>query len=156
MHGFGGGVLVAATVTAGVMAGLYAAFFFAVMPGLKRIDDAAFAAAMRAINVAIINGWFAVCFVGTPVLAALAAVLHLGAHDRDALPWIIAGLVLYLATMGVTGVVNVPLNNALAASGDDVQAARSAFEARWVRFNTIRAGLGTAALACLCVALLMR
>jgi uncharacterized membrane protein len=156
MHGFGGGVLIAATVTAGLMAGLYATFFYAVMPGLKRVDDATFTATMRAVNVAIINGWFAVCFVGTPVLAVLAALLHLGADTRDALPWIVAGLVLYLATMGVTGVVNVPLNNALAAAGDDTTAARAAFEARWVRFNTVRAGLGTAAVICLCVALLVR
>jgi uncharacterized membrane protein len=155
MHGFGGGVLVAAAVTAGLMAGLYAAFFYAVMPGLKRVDDATFVAAMRAVNVAIINGWFAVAFVGTPVLAALAALLHLGADDRDALPWIVAGLVLYLATMGVTGVVNVPLNNALAAAGD-AGAARTAFEARWVRFNTVRAALGTAAAVSLCVALILR
>jgi uncharacterized membrane protein len=38
-----------------------------------------------------------------------------------------------VGVIGVTGGVNVPLNNALAANND-----RAAFEPRWVRFNDLR------------------
>ena len=58
------GSLLAATVTTGLMAGLFAAFSYAVMPGLGRAGDAAFVEGMQKINVAILNGWFGICFGG--------------------------------------------------------------------------------------------
>ena len=98
------------------------------------------ATAARQINRAILNGWFAIGFGGSAALAAIAAVLHLG---DPSLPWIIAALVLYVSTLVVTFSVNVPLNNALDASGGpagsrDAAAVRAAFESRWVRWNTVR------------------
>lgn len=150
--------LVAAAVTVGLMAGLFAAFAYAVMPGLRRVDDRAFVAAMRQINVAIINPWFLACFLGGLLFTALAGVLHLGDGSRSAVPWIAGGFVLYAATLAITGRVNVPLNNALAAAGDpekitDLGAVRRQFEARWVRWNVVRAVTSTAAFGCLAWAL---
>jgi uncharacterized membrane protein len=134
-------VLVAATLATGLMAGLFYAFAVAVMPGLARTGDRAFVEAMQRINVAILNPWFLTLFTGAALLSAAAGALHLG---RPALPWIAAGLVLYVIGLVITGVVNVPLNNALLAAGDrDPGAARAAFEAAWVRWHLIR----TAALA---------
>jgi uncharacterized membrane protein len=150
--------LLAATITVGLMAGLYYAFTISVMPGLARAGDEVFVAAMWQINRAILNGWFAIGFGGSAVLAAIAAVLHLG---DPSLPWIIAALVLYVSTLVITFSVNVPLNNALDASGDparspDVPAVRAAFEARWVRWNTVRTLVCVLALGCLAWALLVR
>jgi uncharacterized membrane protein len=150
--------LVAAAVTVGLMAGLFAAFAYAVMPGLRRVDDRAFVAAMQQINVAIINPWFLACFLGGLLFTALAGVLHLDEGSRSALPWIAAGFVLYAAALAITGRVNVPLNNALAAAGDtekitDVGSVRRQFEARWVRWNVVRAVTSTAAFGCLAWAL---
>jgi len=45
-----------------------------------------------------------------------------------------ASAVVYIVlVLAVTGIVNVPLNNALAQDED-----RTAFETRWVRFNALR------------------
>jgi uncharacterized membrane protein len=149
--------LVAAAITVGLMAGLFVAFAYAVMPGLRRVDDAAFVAAMQQINVAIINPWFLVCFLGGLLFTALAGVLHLADGSRPVLPWIAAGLVLYAGTVVITGRVNVPLNNALAAAdaseGADLSAGRRRFEPRWVRWNVVRAVISTAAFGCLVWAL---
>ncbi len=150
--------LLAATITVALMAGLYYAFTISVMPGLARAGDEVFVAAMRQINRAILNGWFAIGFGGSAVLAAIAAVLHLG---DPSLPWIIAALVLYVSTLVVTFSVNVPLNNALDASGDpagsrDAPAVRAAFESRWVRWNTVRTLVCVLALGCLAWALMVR
>jgi uncharacterized membrane protein len=151
--------LIAATTTMGLMAGLFAAFSYTVMPGLAKTGDRVFVDAMQRINVAILNGWFAVGFVGAIVFTGLAAALHLGADHRAVLPWLIAAFVLYAAVLVITFTINVPLNNALDAAGDvdrvpDLAAVRAAFEARWVRWNLVRAVLSTAALACLACSLI--
>jgi uncharacterized membrane protein len=148
--------LVVAVVTTGLMAGLFAAFSYAVMPGLGRLGDAEFVAAMQRINVAILNGWFGVCFGGALVASAAASVLHLAPGRRAALPWIVAGLVLYVLVLGVTMGISVPLNDKLAAAGSaDPAAARDAFETAWVRWNVVRTVLNTAAFAALSWALVL-
>ena len=84
------GALLAATVTAGLMAGLFAAFSYAIMPGLAKASDLAFVDGMQRINVAILNGWFGICFGGALLFSVLAGVLHLGADRRSVLPWVLA------------------------------------------------------------------
>ncbi|MFI7657981.1 DUF1772 domain-containing protein [Micromonospora parva] len=150
--------LFAATVTTGLTAGLFAAFAYAVMPGLARTDDRTLVLAMRRINESILNGWFAVCFGGALLFTLLAAALQLGAGRRTVLPWVVAALLLYLVVLGVTAVVNVPLNNVLARAGDvddgtDLAALRSRFELTWVRGNVVRAVASTGAFGLLAWAL---
>jgi len=157
---WGGAALVAATVTTGLMAGLFCAFAYSVMPGLGKADDRTFVEAMQRINVAILNGWFGVIFAGALVTSIAAVVLHLRDSGRPALPWIVAGLVLYVAVLVVTFAVNVPLNNELAAAGTldrigDLAAVRERFEATWVRWNIIRAAASIAAFGCLSWALVL-
>ncbi|GAA2897515.1 DUF1772 domain-containing protein [Streptosporangium fragile] len=152
--------LLAATITTGLMAGLFYAYACSVMPGLRRTDDRTFVGTMQSINVAILNGWFAVCFVGALPATGAAAGLHLHREGRAALPWTVAAFVLYAATLAVTAAVNVPLNNALDAAGEpgrvaDLAAVRESFEARWVRWNLVRTVTSVAAFACLVRALLL-
>nr|MDT0657592.1 anthrone oxygenase family protein [Micromonospora sp. DSM 115978] len=148
-------VLVAATVCIGLIAGLLAAFAYAVMPGLARTDDRTFVTAMARINESIINGWFAVIFGGAIVFTAGGVLSHLWADNPAALFWTVAALGLYLVALVITGVVNVPLNNRLLADEQTVDPAtiRRRFEPRWVRWNVARAFAATAAFACLCLAL---
>ncbi|GAB3063758.1 anthrone oxygenase family protein [Micromonospora schwarzwaldensis] len=146
--------MIGATVGAGLVAGLFAAFAYAVMPALRGSDDRTFVDAMQRINVTIVNGWFLLLFLGTPLLAALAAVLDWRGVGRPALPWLLGGLALYLVAVGVTIAVNVPLNDALAAAGpSDLEAARQRFETTWVAWNLVRALVSTAGLGSLCWAL---
>jgi uncharacterized membrane protein len=143
-------VLVAAALACGLQAGTYYTWASGVMPGLARVDDRTFVHAMQEMNVAIVNPVFLATFLGAPVLA-LAAVLP---ADGDARPWVLAGAGLALATVVITAVGNIPLNNALAAAGPvdtiaDVAAVRAAFESRWVQLNAARALTSTASLGCL-------
>jgi uncharacterized membrane protein len=148
------GVLIAATVATGVLAGVYHAFSTAVMPGLAQTDDRTFVTAMQRMNVAILNGRFLLGFLGAPLLTGLAAVLHGVAGDWPATAWITGALVLLLVEAGVTLALNVPLNDRLdAAEVADATAARTAFEAGWVRWNTVRTTVSVCALLCLAVAL---
>lgn len=148
----------AATITMGLMAGLFYAFACSVLPGLGRADDRTFIEAMQRINAAILNGWFALGFVGALGFTALAALLHLRADGRRALPWIVAALLLYGVALALTFTVNVPRNNALAAAGPpdriaDVAVVRRSFEAAWMRANIARAVACTAGVGCLAWAL---
>lgn len=140
--------LLAATLTTGLMAGVYVIYSNAFMPGLGKTDDTTFVGAFQAVDRAILNPLFLVVgFVGSLVLTLIAGLLSLG---EDALAWIAIAFVLNLVTVIITIAVNVPLNDALKAAGDpdtiDVAAARTAFnEARWRSFNLIRSVLSTVA-----------
>ena len=147
-------VLLAATLATGLMAGLYFAFSCAVMPGLGKSGDRTFIEAMQRINVSILNGWFGLAFGGALVLGAVAAALHWRGDGRTALPWIIAGVVLYAVSLFITMGLNVPLNDKLADAGDvgkihDPAAVRAHFESTWVHWNIARTVVCTAALGCL-------
>ena len=146
-------MLIAATITTGLVAGLLFGFACAVMPGLSRVDDAAFVAVMQSINRRILNGWFLLCFVGAPLLTVAALVVDvLGDWD---LVWPIAGAVLLTGVSYlITAVANVPLNNAVDSAGAlDRSAARARFEGRWVRWNIARTLASTGAFGALVWAL---
>jgi uncharacterized membrane protein len=154
-----GAALIAATLTTGLVAGLFYAYSMSVMPGLGKSADRTFVEAMQRINVAILNGWFAIGFGGALVFTALAAALHLGGA-RSVLLWTVAALVLYVAVLAITFRFNVPLNNELVAAGEidkipDLAAVRERFEAAWVRWNVVRTVVNTAAFGCLTWALVL-
>jgi uncharacterized membrane protein len=152
-------VLIAATMTTGLAAGVFGLYQHTVMPGLRSTDDRTFIGAFQAIDRAIINPWFMASFVGALVLTILAAVLNPG---RRLLPWILAALVLYAVVFVITVAVNVPLNDALKAAGDpqritDLAEVRRHFdEARWSAWNLVRTIATTVAFGCLCTALVIR
>lgn len=150
--------LIGATLTVGLMAGLFYAYACSVMLGLARSSDRTFVEAMQRINESIQNGWFFVCFVGALVLSAATLVLTTSATGRPALGWVIAAMALYLAVLAVTAGISIPLNNQLAAAGSvdhihDLGTLRAHFEAGWVRWNIVRTVFCTGSFACLIWAL---
>ncbi|MER5731768.1 DUF1772 domain-containing protein [Streptomyces sp. NPDC002138] len=152
--------LIAATVTMGLVSGLFYGFAVAVMPGLKRSDDRTLITVMQRINVAILNGWFVLGYIGAFLFTALALGLHVTADGHDLLVPLSGALLCYILSMGVTNRVNIPLNNALEKAGPveriaDPGAVRRAFEGPWVRANVWRTLLCTAALGFLAWALVL-
>jgi uncharacterized membrane protein len=152
-----GAALVAATITMGLMAGVFGLYAHAIMPGLRTLDDRAFIGAFQALDRAIINPLFMLWFFGALVFTALAAALLGG--EGSVLPWTLGALVLYGAVFVITIAVNVPRNDAIKAAGDpdaiaDPAAVRERFgEARWIAWNVVRAVLSIAAFCCLAWAL---
>jgi uncharacterized membrane protein len=154
--------LMAATMTVGLMAGVFGLYAHTIMPGLGRTDDRTFVGAFQSIDRAIINPWFmAGGFLGALVFTGLATLLHLGQDQRSVLPWVLVALVLYLAVFVTTLAVHVPLNNGIKAAGDldriaDLAAARQRFdEATWNRWNVVRAVMSVVAFGCLAWALVL-
>ena len=148
-------VLLAATVTTGLLAGLYYSYAISVMPALGRSDDRVLVDVMQRINVVIVNPWFMVSFLGAPLLTVAAAVV-LG---RDALWWVVAAAVCNIVATVVTFAFNIPLNDRLDAAGDptriaDLAGVRDSFYGAWVRWNIVRMLLHTAAFGALAWALI--
>ncbi|MEU6977020.1 anthrone oxygenase family protein [Streptomyces sp. NPDC046371] len=148
-----GVALGAAVVATGLTAGVWFAYACSVMPALARSDARVYVEVMRNINDVIQNPVFFTPFFGALLLTALAA-WQLRADGR-ARGWTVAALVLYVAVFAVTSAANVPLNDALAAATDPVQA-RAAFEGPWVVWNDVRGVLTVAGFGCLLRALAVR
>jgi uncharacterized membrane protein len=151
-------LLVASTVTVGLMAGFFYAYACSVMVGLDRVDDRTFIVTMQWINATVRNAAFAPAFFGSLVLTIAAAVVAVVA-GHSSRGWIAAAAVLYAAAFSVTLALNVPLNEHLAAAGpadqvSDLAAVRAAFEGSWIRWNLLRTGLTIASLTALSIALL--
>jgi uncharacterized membrane protein len=152
--------LVVATAATGLSAGLLYAYACSVMPGLARTDDRTFVAAMRAINDAILNGWFALSSVGALLATPLTVALHL-TQPTAVRWWAAAALALQLLVVTVTARGNVPLNHELGAQDPHeptfrFDLTRDAFEAPWNHWHRARTLAGVAAFGCLLIAMALR
>lgn len=151
MDAFQGTALIAATITMGIAAGVYALYVFAIMPGLARTDDRTFVGAFQQIDTAIVGPFLLVFFIGPLGLAVWAAALQAGDAGSTGFALIAAAVGLQVVMALITLSINVPLNNRIKAAGDpsrisDLAAVRRKFnEARWVRWNKVRALVATAA-----------
>ena len=141
----------------GLMAGFFFAFSVSVMTALGRLPPAQGIAAMRSINVVVINPVFLIAFFGTAVACVAVAISALSTWHRPGAAYLLAGGLLYLVgSFLVTIAFNVPRNNALAAV-DPASAAGAALWASyltaWTAWNHVRTAAALAAAASLTVAL---
>jgi len=149
------GVLVVATVTSGLLAGVFVFYAHTVMPALRRVDDAAFVEDFGRLDRQIVNPWFLLsAFLGAPALTLVSAITL----DGEVRRWCLLALALHVVMVVVTGAVNVPRNDALkrAPAGADPSALRAAFdEVRWARWNLVRVLLSGGAASALAWALVV-
>ena len=130
-------------ILTGLSAGLFYAWQVSVIPGTKLVQDATYIETMQQINRAIINPLFMLIFLGTLIMQILSVYLYWNITGPF---WFILGATaLYgTGTVVVTGLGNVPLNDALdrlklnQLSTDQVTAERRGYETRWNRFHIIR------------------
>ena len=154
--------LACATLTTGLVAGVYYAFAVSVNLGLAAQPDASYVATMQAINERIENPLFFLTFFGAALfpLAALAAHYR---RPRSGRFWLVAlACVLYIGgSFLLTSFVNVPMNNQLAAVDLDAPArvladAHDAYEGPWNFWNGVRAVFSVLAFLALVGACLLR
>lgn len=143
----------AAVLGSGLMAGLFFAFSTAVMAALARLPYEQGAAAMNAVNAAILNPAFLTVFMGMALVSLALAVKAVAGWSQPGSAWLLAGSLVYLVGIfGVTAAVNVPLNDALAAAPAGDAQVWSRYLAEWVPWNHVRTLAGLAALACFAMA----
>ena len=132
-----------ATLTTGLIAGVFYAYAVSVTLGLGVQPDASYVATMQAINERIENPVFFASFFGAVLFLLAALAVHLP-KPRSSRFWLIAlASALYVGGgFLLTVVVNVPLNEELArvadASAGELARARAAYEGPWNFWNGVR------------------
>jgi uncharacterized membrane protein len=131
----------AVALGSGLMAGIFFAFSTMVMPALSRISAAQAIVAMQSINVVVINPWFLGVFCGTAAISLVLMFLALLGWTDRAIYLLIGGGFYLLGSIAVTGIFNVPLNDALATVKPDGEAGTQTwvhYAASWTAWNHVR------------------
>ena len=124
--------------------GFFYAWVCSTMWGLDAADPAVAIRAMQAMNASVRNAVFFPAFFLTPVVLAITAALLVRCGQRGAAIWFALAAGVYLAGgLGVTVIVNVPMNQALALAAvpDATEAASQlwhGYSQRWQDWNQVR------------------
>lgn len=143
-------LLIITTTITGLVAGLFYSWSVSVTPGIGRLGDREYLASFQAMNRAIINPLFMICFLGAAVMLPVTTFVYKGTTQFW---WLVAATACYLlGVIAVTFAGNIPLNNALeklniaSSSPEQLSAFRAKFENKWNMLNHIRSVANTAAL----------
>ena len=100
----------AGVLGSGLVAGIFFAFSTFIMQALGQLPSNQGIAAMKLINVTVINAWFLLAFFGTGIVCLAIAYLAFGSTGGTLRAYLLAGCVLYLVgCLLVTVAFNVPL-----------------------------------------------
>lgn len=135
-------------VGAGLTGGVMLAFSTLVMGGLRTLTPAAGIKALQQINLSARHLAFMLVLLGTTVICLLSVVVAVVRLGEPGSWWLLAGSVLYLIAIVITGTFHIPRNNTLAAvdpNAPDADAAWRTFLSGWVPGNHVRAIAATAA-----------
>ena len=138
-------VLFLSVLTTALMAGLFYSWSISVMRGLKDLPDREFVLSMQAMNRAIQNPLFFVCFFGATLFLLISCYQQFSAPLNLEYCLLTASTLIYLVgVLGLTIFGNVPLNNMLnsfsvdGSTGDAISKMRLGFESKWNYLNNIR------------------
>jgi uncharacterized membrane protein len=138
-------VLATAATTTALMAGLFFAWSISVTTGLAKLSNIEYIRAFQAMNRAILNPLFFICFLGTAILLPVSTFLYYQQNPSLRFWFLLIASVLYLiGVIGVTMVGNVPLNESLdafnsqAATAPEITFQRQQFEGNWNKLNNMR------------------
>lgn len=145
-------------------AGFLFAFAVVVMPGLKTLEDAPYLRVFQVVDGVIQTNQplFMLMWVGSMVAMLTALVLGVGTLTGVDRILVLGAGALYLGGVQLpTATIHLPLNTLVQRLNVDeldsraLREARTAFEARWNRWNAVRTGLAAGSVVLMLV-LLMR
>ena len=142
-------VLGGATLTTGLVAGVFYAYAVSVELGLAAQPDGSYVATMQEINDRIQNPVFFASFFGAVLFLLAALVMHLPRLRSGRFRLILLACLLYIGGgFLLTAFVNVPMNDRLAAVDPDAPArvlagARAVYEDPWNLWNGVRTVFST-------------
>lgn len=144
-------LLVLAALGSGIVAGLLFIFSNTIMRVLSEAQHPHGMTVMQGINVVIINPLFLAIFLGTAAISAIQIFYALTHWGHPTALYLLCGGLLYLATIGITAMFNIPLNNSLMTFNPADAASMqqwSEYCTRWTFWNHLRTLTAIASLAC--------
>ncbi len=134
--------LIAATLTSGMMAGLFFIFSVSVMRTLRTRKAAIGIEVMQSINQTIVNPLFVALYLLSPVLCAVLVFLSYSkAEILVNQLCLIGGLIYLIGSFGLTQFLHIPMNNKLdkvTPNSDEGKAYWKAYMDRWIPWNHVR------------------
>jgi uncharacterized membrane protein len=138
-------ILLIATLSTGVMAGIYFTWTNAVTPGIGKLSDLAYLKAFQSMNRVILNPMFYAFFMTSLLFTLLSAILFYKAEPSYIFWALLGAMIIYwLGMFAITIFGNVPLNNILEAadldqfSVEEARKLRDRYELKWNKFNLLR------------------
>lgn len=132
---------IAATLGSGIVAGVFLSFSSFMVRTLRELAPAEGMRVMQSVNRTIVRSPFVLAFISTALLAATLVIFTAVTASAETL-WIIAAAVTYIVgAVVVTGVFNVPRNNALDGADPSSAAGQALWQEYlrvWVRYNHVR------------------
>ncbi len=128
----------------GLMTGFFYSYSVSIMPGLNHAQPQVAIAAMQSLNITIRNPTFFVTFFLTIPVGLIGALLLRRCNQKRASIWLaMASLVYLFGAVIPTGMINVPMNDALALQNvpTDLAAASDLWKSYapgWTFWNTFR------------------
>lgn len=134
-------VLLAAILGSGALFGFYFTMSVSIMPGLDMTEPYAAITANQDIGRATQQSWFFVALLGTPI--ALIAGIATHWKTPTARNWLALSLLGWVAMMGVTLALNVPLNQVLdglhiTPEQENLADLWAAYAVDWQKWNWLR------------------
>ncbi|MGH1415968.1 MAG: DUF1772 domain-containing protein [Pelagimonas sp.] len=135
---------IAAILFSGAIFGFFYAWICSTMWGLDAAKPEVAIAAMQAMNASVRNAVFAPIFFGTPCVIAVAAIAAWRVQAQVSGVYFALAASLYFAgALLLTMSVNVPMNDALAAtpipaSSEAAQDIWITYSSRWQTYNILR------------------
>lgn len=146
-------ILIIAALLTALVAGLFFSYSFSVIPGLGKLHDKEYIAAMQSINREIQNPFFFSVFFGAFFTLPLASCIYFLAKQKQIAILILAATVVYsFGVMAITIFGNVPLNVTLenfiieGKSSEQINFTRMNFEPQWNQLNLMRTFCSTLSL----------
>lgn len=134
-----------ATLFIGLIAGFFYAWVCSTMWGLDNTRPDVAITAMNAMNASVRNGVFFPIFFLTPLLLTIAGIVVWQNGNKKSSVWFGLGALIYVfGAFLPTALVNVPMNQELAATSipaslEDASALWRTYSTRWQFWNILRA-----------------
>ncbi|MEE9361140.1 MAG: DUF1772 domain-containing protein [Cellulophaga sp.] len=155
-------ILVLATLSTGVMAGIFFTWTNAVTPGIGTLSDMGYLRALQSMNKAILNTSFRIVFITSIITVVLAPLFYYKAFPNY-LFWILTAVFIihWVGVFGVTLLGNIPLNRMLdntnleTISVENAKILRNTIETKWNNLNLIRTVSSTISFLILLISVLL-
>lgn len=138
-------LLILATLSTGLMAGIFFTWSNAITTGIGRLSDMEYLRSFQAMNRTILNPTFFLVIFSAALLLPILSFLNLKAQPTYLFWILLAATLLYIiGVIVVTFAGNVPLNTLLDKTAlerlsiEDAKAIRSIYEDKWNFLNWIR------------------